>query len=160
MSQYFFVQKPNYGNEQLNSPCMFPQLQPQPYPFIGPNQFMDNRNKTDHPPIMTVRHYVYRLSILPVKRYVIEEDRFIEVFEDPCCHRPRPQSERYVLQVDCHSDDSWLWSFRLPFKLLNSDFIGRASLPALRNDVPWGEFIQYVYDKIPICESHRREYLF
>jgi hypothetical protein len=109
---------------------------------------------------MAVHHCVYHPSITPVKRYVVEEDRFTEVFEDPCCHCPRPQSEQYVLLVNCHSNGNWPWSFRLPFKLLNSDSIGGAPLPVLRNDVPWGEFVRYVYDKIPICESHRREYMF
>jgi hypothetical protein len=43
---------------------------------------------------------------------------------------------------------------------LNRDSIGGAPLPVLCNDVPWGEFVRYVYDKISIYESHRREYLF
>jgi hypothetical protein len=59
-----------------------------------------------HPPIMAVHHYVYCPSVLPVKRYVVEEDRFTKVFEDPYYHRSRPQYEWYVIQVDCHSDDS------------------------------------------------------
>jgi hypothetical protein len=52
-----------------------------------------------HPPIMAVHHCVDPPSIRPVKRYIIEKDRFIKVFENPCCQRPRPQSKRYVLQV-------------------------------------------------------------
>jgi hypothetical protein len=98
-----------------------------------------------HLPIMTVHHCVYRHSIMSVKRYVIEEDRFTEVFKDPCYHCPRPQTERYVLQVDCHSDSSWPWSFRLPFKLLNSDSIGGASLLTLRNDVPPVVYVLRLY---------------